>query len=172
MAAIENIVAWATDERARLAHQLDQLQSGRLLIVEKHAHPPGWLEIDTTAQAIEQCREYISELSAIIARYPAVVPTAPAAPPVPRFIPPVLPPPSADADRLSHSEAHPDWVTGWGVVRGQPPRWQFIGIYPTHAEANEAAAEAGEGYYARWGNYNEGRNEFTSGPQFDRAETL
>jgi hypothetical protein len=58
------------------------------------------------------------------------------------------------------------------VVKGQPPKWQFSGIYATHAEANEAAAAAGEGYYARWGAYNEGSKEFTSGPSFDRADTL
>jgi hypothetical protein len=118
-------------------------------------------------------------LSAIIARYPDVEPTAPASPsPVPRFVPPVQPPaptqPAAPEPprNLLRSELHPDWVVGWGVVKGQPPRWQFIGIYRTHAEADQAAAEAGPGYYARWGSYNGGSKEFTSGPQFDRAETL
>jgi hypothetical protein len=64
------------------------------------------------------------------------------------------------------SDVHPDWVTGWGVIKGKPPRWMFAGIYPTHAEADEAAAKAGDGYYARWGNYNNGSKEFTSGPTF------
>src|SRR5271169_1538462 len=102
MAAIENILAWAKQEQARLAHRLEQLQSGRLRIAEKHAQTPGWLEIDTTAQTIELCQQYISELNAIIARYPEIVPTAPVAPaPVPRFIPPVVPPAAAPA-RVEH----------------------------------------------------------------------
>jgi len=184
MAAIENILAWAKQEQARLAHRLEQLQSGRLHIFEKHAHAPGWLEVDTTAQTIELCQQYISELNAIIARYPEIEPTTPVAPaPVPRFVPPVPPPavpahPPAPAhhpvDRRAAlaSETHPGWVNGWGVVKGQPPRWQFAGIYATHDEANEAAAEAGDGYYARWGAYNSGSKEFTSGPSFDRADTL
>jgi len=176
VAAIENIIAWAKQEQARLAQQLEQLQTGWLRTCEKHAQAPGWLEIDTTEHSIEQCRHYISELSAIVALYPEVVPTTPAAPaPTPRFVPPVAPAtahPEPPPPSLHHSDVHRDWVSGWGVVKGQPPRWRFAGIYPTHAAANEAAAKAGEGYYARWGTYNEGANEFTSGPSFDRAETL
>jgi hypothetical protein len=179
MAAIENILAWAKQEQARLAHRLEQLQSGQLRVAEKHAQAPGWLEIDTTAQTIELCQQYISELNAIIARYPEIVPTAPIAPaPVPRFIPPVMPPAAAPAPaHVEHrggfpDATHPGWINGWGVVKGQPPKWQYAGIYATHAEANEAAATAGEGYYARWGAYNEGSKEFTSGPSFDRADTL
>jgi len=179
MAAIENIIAWAKHEQARLTRQLDELQSGRLRTYEKHAQPPGWFEIDTTEHSIELYRHYVSELSAIIARYPEVEPTAPAAPPpVPRFVPPMPRPAIVDAAasepprNLLHSDLHPDWLVGWGVVKGQPPRWQFAGIYRTHAEADQAAADAGEGYYARWGSYNAGSKEFTSGPQFDRADTL
>jgi len=180
MAAIENILAWAKHEQARLAQQLAELQSGRLRTYEKHAQAPGWLEIDTTDHTIELNRLYLSELSAIIARYPTVVPTAPATPPpVPRFIPP-----TRDAAALSqaveqqpprnllHSDSHPDWLVGWGVVKGEPPRWQFAGIYATHAEADTAAAAAGEGFYARWGSYNGGSKEFTSGPQFARPGAL
>jgi hypothetical protein len=176
MAAIENIIAWAKQEQARLAHQLEELHSGRLRTYEKHAHAPGWLEIDTTEHSIEHCRQYVSELSAIIALHPAVEPTVPAAPPlVPRFIPPVAPVAPAAAPPPSppqHSELHPDWVSGWGVVKGQPPSWEFVGIYASHAEANDAAAKAGEGYYARWGTYNEGSKEFNSGPQFARPGSL
>jgi hypothetical protein len=180
MAAIENIIAWAKQEQARLTHQLEELQSGRLRTYEKHAQPPGWLEIDTTEHSIGLCRHYISELSAIIAQYPAIVPGQPAAPPpIPQFVPPVrpavAPPQPAEPEvsrNLLHSDTHRDWVSGWGVVKGQPPRWQFAGIYRTHAEADAAAVEAGEGYYARWGNYNTGSKEFTSGPSFDRADTL
>ncbi|HWB50692.1 MAG TPA: hypothetical protein VG651_16405 [Stellaceae bacterium] len=185
MAAIENILAWAKQEQTRLAQRLEQLQSGRLHVVEKHAQPPGWLEVDATAQSIELCQLYLSELSAIIALNPEVVPTEPAAPPLtPRFIPPQppataqTPPPPSPARNLLHgllhtgAAQHADWVLGWGVVKGQPPRWEFAGIYETHAEASEAAAAAGEGYYARWGSYNQGSQEFTSGPQFDRADTL
>jgi hypothetical protein len=171
MAAIENIIAWAKEEQARLAHQLEELQSGRMRAYEKHAHSPGWLEVDITEHAIEQCRQYISELSAIVALHPAIVPTAPAAPPLtPRFIPPA-PPRAAQPEpprRPLPSDVHPDWVTGWGIVKGQPPKWQFVGIYTSHAEANAAAAKAGEGFYARWGTYNEGSKEFSSGPQFAR----
>jgi hypothetical protein len=180
MAAIENIIAWAKQEQARLAHQLEQLQSGQLRTYEKHAQAPGWLEIDTTEHSIELCRQYISELSAIVAQYPAIVPSEPVAPPPrPRFVPPVrqavaAPQPATpeEPQNLLHSETHPDWMVGWGVVKGQPPRWQFAGIYRTHPEAEAAAAKAGEGYYARWGSYNARSKEFTSGPSFDRADTL
>ena len=171
MAAIENILAWAKQEQARLAHRLEQLQSGHLRVYEKHAQAPGWLEIDTTAPSIELCQQYISELNAIIARYPEIVPTTPVAPPpVPRFVPPVRQPAATTPEEHGHLQptAHPDWVVGWGVIKGEPPRWQFEGIYASHADANEAAAKAGEGYYARWGSYNEGTKEFTSGPSFDR----
>lgn len=180
MAAIENIIAWAKQEQTRLARQLDELQSGQLRTYEKHAQRPGWLEIDTTEHSLELCRQYISELSAIVAQYPAIVPSEPAAPPPrPRFVPsveqPGTAPPPAEPEapqNLLHSEAHPDWLVGWGVVKGQPPRWQFAGIYRTHTEADAAAAEAGEGFYARWGSYNTRSKEFTSGPSFDRADTL
>lgn len=201
MAAIENIIAWAQEERTRLTRRLAELQSGHLHTYEKHAQAPGWLEVDTTQHEVELCRHYLSELSAIIALHPSVVPSEPAAPPpVPRFIPP-RPQPHPEAhpqpqdqsrpqpvplpearpeDHPGHPEmhghlqqtVHADWVVGWGVVKGQPPRWTFAGIYPTHAEANEAAAEAGSGYYARWGSYNERRKEFTSGPQFARPDAL
>ena len=174
MAAIENIIAWAKHEQARLTQQLAELQAGRLRTYEKHAQPPGWLEVDTTEHTAELCRHYLSELSAIVALHPAVVPTEPAAPPLtPRFVPP-QPPAAAAAGELSrlHPAVHADWVVGWGVVKGQPPRWTFAGIYATHAEANDAAAKAGEGYYARWGSYNEGRKEFTSGPSFARPDAL
>jgi hypothetical protein len=180
MAAIENIIAWAKQEQTRLTHRLEQLQSGQLRTCEKHVQGSGWLEVDTTEHSVELCRQYISELSAIVAQYPAVVPGEPAAPPPrPRFVPPVQQPTATrqpaepeGPQNLLHSETHPDWLVGWGVVKGQPPRWQFAGIYRTHAEAEAAAAEAGEGFYARWGSYNAGRKEFTSGPGFDRADTL
>jgi hypothetical protein len=169
MAAIEDIIAWCKQEQSRLAHRLEQLQSGQLRTVEKHAQAPGWFEIDTTAQSIDLYRQYISELSAIIARYPAVVPTIPAMPPPvsPRMVAPVPSPAASPAERrpLMPDATHPGWVNGWGVVKGQPPKWQFAGIYGTHAEADEAAAKAGEGYYARWGGYSEHTKEFISGPQ-------
>lgn len=198
MATIENIIAWAKHEQTRLSQQLAELIAGRLRTCEKHAQAPGWLEVDTTEHTIELCRHYLSELSAIIALHPAVVPSEPAAPPpVPRFIPPrpqphaeeqpphaqpELPPmpPAPPEMHPGHPEmhghlqhmGHADWVVGWGVVKGQPPSWVFAGIYPTHAEADEAAAKAGNGYYARWGSYNEGRKEFTSGPSFARPGAL
>jgi len=189
MAAIENILAWAKEERARLTRRLEELQSGRLRTYEKHAQPPGWLEIDTTERSIELDRRSIGELGAIIALHPAVVPTAPvSATPVARFIPPASPEPAEPAAppaqpepqregllrRLLHAGTtqQADWVVGWGVVKGQPPRWEFAGIYQSHAEAAAAAAAAGEGYYARWGSYNAGSREFTSGPSFDRADSL
>lgn len=192
MAAIENIIAWAKQEQARLTQQLAELQAGHLRTYEKHAQAPGWLEVDTTEHTAELCRHYLSELSAIVALHPAVVPSEPAAPPpAPRFVPPqqvpdgpqvpVAPPPAAAApgqgqrhapQNLLKSDFHPDWLVGWGVVKGQPPRWQFAGIYRTHAEADQAAAEAGNGYYARWGSYNEGSKEFTSGPTFARPGAL
>jgi hypothetical protein len=185
MAAIENIIAWAKQEQVRLTQQLADLQAGHLRTYEKHAQAPGWLEVDTTEHTAELCRHYLSELSAIVALHPAVVPTEPAAPPpvrphapLPAAVAP--PPPAAAVDQGEHrapqnllkSELHPDWVVGWGVVKGQPPRWTFAGIYRTHAEAEQAAAEAGAGYYARWGSYNDGSKEFTSGPTFARAGAL
>lgn len=180
MAAIENIIAWAKQEQVRLTEQLAELLAGRLRTCEKQAQPPGWLEVDTTEHTIELCRNYLSELSAIIALHPAVVPTEPAAPP-PQFVPPRPQPAAAPVEvHPGHPEMHghlqqaihADWVVGWGVVKGQPPRWTFAGIYPTHAEADEAAAKAGAGYYARWGSYNERRKEFTSGPSFARPGAL
>ncbi|HYM71614.1 MAG TPA: hypothetical protein VET89_01440 [Stellaceae bacterium] len=66
---------------------------------------------------------------------------------------------------LQHDPLRPGWVQGWGVVKGVEPTWEFLGIYPTRAEAEEAATEAGEGHYARWGGYNEHSKEFVSGPQ-------
>jgi hypothetical protein len=173
MADIEDIIAWCRQEQARLTQRLEQLQSGRLRIVEKHAQAPGWLEIDTTAQSMDLCRQYMSELSAIIARHPEIIP-APAQPPAPppRMVPPVPPPAAAVAAAprpLLTDPTHPGWVNGWGVVKGRPPKWQFAGIYETHAAADEAAAKAGEGYYARWGGYNARTKEFTSGPSFSGA---
>jgi hypothetical protein len=176
MAAIENIIAWAKHEQARLAHQLEELQSGRLRTYEKHPQPPGWFEVDTTEHTIELNRLYISELNAIIARYPEVEPTIPAAPPpAPRFVPPawaaapIVEPVEQSLPRnLLEIEPQPDWIEGWGVVTGQPPRWSLAGLYANHAEANLAVAEAGEGYYARWGSYNFGSREFSSGTNFER----
>ena len=127
MAAIENIIAWAKLEQARLTGRLAELQSGRLRTYEKHAHSPGWLEVDTTEHTIELCRHYLSELSAIMALHPAIVPTQPAAPPPePRFIPPqpqLAPQPEAHPrhpEMHGHLQqaVHADWVVGWGVVKG------------------------------------------------------
>ena len=156
MAAIEHIVAWCRAERSRLAHQLEELHSGRLRTYEKQAQPPGWLEIDTTAQSIHRRRQYISEFNAIVARFPEIV--------------------VADAPQLAASQGehhlqrvgvvHDGWLHGWGVVNGTQPNWDCAGAYETRAEAEDAAAKAGEGYYARWGSYNELTKEFTSGPSF------
>jgi hypothetical protein len=167
MAAIEDIIAWCKHEQARLAQRLGELQAGRLRTCDKEAHERGWLEVDTTAQSIDRCREYLSELSAIIARYPEVIPPVIEPRPAPRVAPPAVPQP-IPAERIpvhAGTAQHAGWVQGWGVVKGQPPWWQFAGIYETHAEADEAAAKAGEGYYARWGSYNERAQEFLSGPQ-------
>lgn len=66
---------------------------------------------------------------------------------------------------LQHDPMRPGWVQGWGVVKGEEPTWHFVGIYGTRAEAEEAAAKAGDGYITRWGGYNEATKEFISGPQ-------
>ena len=129
MAAIENIIAWAKQEQARLTQQLEELQSGRLRTYEKHAQAPGWLEIDTTEQSIELCRQYLSELSAIIALHPAIVPTArraaalaAASTPLPRRLAPE--PPAAAYPRrrarctASQQAVHPDWVDRLGRRQG------------------------------------------------------
>jgi hypothetical protein len=169
MAAIEDIVAWCRAERTRLAQQLEQLQSGHLRTYEKLAQPPGWLEIDTTAQSIDLCRQYISELNAIVARYPEVTlvaQPAPAAAPV-RVATVAAPAAAPGPHRQLHSDQeHSWWVNGWCVVKGQQPRWQCVGTYSTRTEAEEEAAKAGDGFYVRWGGYNEQTKEFTSGPQF------
>jgi hypothetical protein len=163
MAAIEDIVAWCRAERSRLARQLEELQSGWLRTYEKQAQELGWLEIDTTVQSIDLCRQYISELSAIIARYPEIMPAAgPAAVAPPRGVVPV---PVAHP-ALQRDDIHPDWQHGWGVVKGTQPKWECKGVYATRAEAEEEAAKAGLGYYARWGSYAERTGEFMSGPNF------
>ena len=156
MAAIEHIVAWCRAERSRLAHQFEELQSGRLRTYEKQAQSAGWLEIDTTTQSIHLCRQYISELNAIVAHFPEIV--------------------AADAPQLAAVQGehhlqrvgvvHDGWLHGWGVVNGTRPNWDCAGAYETRAEAEDAAAKAGKGYYARWGSYNELTKEFTSGPSF------
>jgi hypothetical protein len=169
MAAIEDIIAWCKQEQSRLAHQLEQLQSGRLRIVEKHAQAPGWLEIDTTPQSIDLCRQYISEFNAIVARYPAVIaspPPPPAPTPVRIVAPEVSPPAAAEPHKLHSDEEHDWWVNGWCVVKGQRPRWQCVGTYASRAEAEEAAVKAGDGFYVRWGGYNERTKEFATGPSF------
>lgn len=179
MPSTEHTLAWCRDERTRLSRRLEQLQAGRLRIFEKHAQPPGWLELDATAVAIARCRSAISELNAILVEdaasaAPVAVPAAAVEPlrvDLPRPAPPVPPalvPGEVHGQEhgyLPHDLRHPDWVHGWGIVKGEPPNWQFIGIYESHAEADAAAAEAGAGYYARWGSYNERSREFISGPQ-------
>ena len=167
MAAIEDIIDWCKQEQSRLARRLELLQSGQLRTAEKEAHERGWLEIDTTEQSIDLCRQYISEFNAIVARYsdPAARPASRPAPP--RMVEPEPSPPEVQAPPrpLLIDQSHPGWVNGWGVVKGRQPGWQFAGIYATHAEADLAAAQAGEGYYARWGGYNAQTEEFISGPQ-------
>ena len=65
---------------------------------------------------------------------------------------------------LQTDPMRPGWVQGWGVVKGEPPCWEFRGVYETRAEAEEAAAEAGDDFHAHWGAYNEDRDEFLAGP--------
>lgn len=170
MAAIEDIIAWCRLEQTRLAQRLAELQSGRLRTYEKDAHERGWLEIDTTAVSIDRCREYLSELNAMVALFPDPVPPVEQPVPPPRHVAvasdPVPPIPPERIPLHAGTAQHTGWVQGWGVVKGRPPSWQFAGIYETHAEADEAAAKAGDGYYARWGSYNFGSREFTSGPSF------
>jgi hypothetical protein len=164
MAAIEDIVAWCGAERLRLAHRLEALHSGRLRTYEKQAQPPGWLEIDTTARSIDLCREYISELNAIIARHPEIVPAATVATAAPPRAAPATAP--QEHGELQRDAIHPDWVHGWGVVKGNQSKWDCKGAYATRSEAEDEAAKAGKGYYVRWGSYNERTREFTSGPSF------
>jgi hypothetical protein len=156
MAAIEDIVAWCRAERSRLTHQLEELQSGRLRTYEKQAQPPGWLEIDTTGQSIDLCRQNISELNAIVARYPEVVAASARQPAA-----------IQGEHHLQHvGVVHAGWLHGWGVVKGTQPNWNCKGAYATRTGAEEEAAKAGKGYYVRWGSYNERTKEFTSGPSF------
>ncbi|MBV8775569.1 MAG: hypothetical protein JO032_12050 [Alphaproteobacteria bacterium] len=65
---------------------------------------------------------------------------------------------------LTSDVLHPGWVRGWGVVSGEPPWREFRGVYATRAEAEEAAAEAGDEFHAHWGAYNAERDEFVCGP--------
>jgi hypothetical protein len=87
---------------------------------------------------------------------------APAAAP-PRVVVPVAP---AQHPPLQRDAVHPAWLHGWGVVKGNQPKWECKGAYETRAEAEAEAAKAGAGYYVRWGSYNERTKEFTSGPSF------
>jgi hypothetical protein len=64
---------------------------------------------------------------------------------------------------LQTDPMHPGWVQGWGVVKGEPPNWEFAGIFGEKDEADAAAAKAGAGYYARWGSYEEDSKQFISG---------
>jgi hypothetical protein len=68
---------------------------------------------------------------------------------------------------LINDVLHPGWLRGWGVVNGEPPCCEFRGVYQTRAEAEEAAAEAGEDFHAHWGAYNDERDEFVAGPILD-----
>jgi hypothetical protein len=167
MAAIEDIVAWCRAERSRLTHRLEELQSGRLRTYDKLAQERGWLEIDTTAQSIDRGRQYISELNAIVAGYPETVPIIQPVPvPVSAAVPASAAPAPVARPPLQRDLVHPDWAHGWGVVKGTQPKWECKGVFATHAEADEAAAKAGKGYYVRWGSYAERTGEFISGPSF------
>lgn len=64
---------------------------------------------------------------------------------------------------LQHESRYPGWVQGWGVVKGEPPKWHFAGIFETRAEALAAAEKAGEGHTVQWGSYDERNKEFVSG---------
>jgi len=64
---------------------------------------------------------------------------------------------------LQSDPRYPGWVKGWGVVKGDPPDWEFAGIFETRQEALEAAAKAGDGYAPQWGSYDERNKEFVSG---------
>jgi hypothetical protein len=69
----------------------------------------------------------------------------------------------------SNDAMHPGWVRGWGVVKGDPPCWEFAGVYATRAEAEAAARKAGEDFHAHYGAYNETRDEFICGPILEPA---
>lgn len=51
-------------------------------------------------------------------------------------------------------------LTGWGFVRGAP--WDFAGIFKTKEEAEAKAADMGEGYEVRYGENQEGTDNFMS----------
>lgn len=58
---------------------------------------------------------------------------------------------------------YPGWVQGWGVIKGDPPRWEFAGIFDSRQEALAAAEKAGAGFAVQWGSYDEKNKEFVSG---------
>ena len=49
-------------------------------------------------------------------------------------------------------------LTGWGVVRGEP--WDFVGIYDTESEALAKASEMGDGYEVKYGDNQQGTDNF------------
>ena len=109
----------------------------------------GWLEIDMTEQSVDLCR-HLSELNAIIARYPQ------SKPPRPQIgCPPVEPgewslPGRLRGPRPLTSMAHPGWVTA-GAWSG--PAAAILRDLRTHAEADAAAARRAKAV-TRWGGYN------------------
>ena len=62
-------------------------------------------------------------------------------------------------------------LSGWGVARLEP--WHFVGLFPSQVEAEAKAAELGPGYVAKFGENEEGTDNFvwstiTTDPNFDR----
>jgi hypothetical protein len=50
-------------------------------------------------------------------------------------------------------------LRGWGVVR-EAPSWHFAGLFPTREAAETKATEMGRGYIARFGEQQEGTDNF------------
>jgi hypothetical protein len=53
-------------------------------------------------------------------------------------------------------------LTGWGVIRGGDNPWHFVGIYADKAEADAKAKEMGPDYEVKWGDNQEGTDNFLS----------
>jgi transcriptional regulator with XRE-family HTH domain len=58
---------WAIEQRLQLEQQLEMFESGRMTTGEKRRQGNGWIDVDTTAEAIDRVRAHIAQLDAVAA---------------------------------------------------------------------------------------------------------